>query len=293
VSGKDLWSRAHRWPRRYRWPVKVGFVGVVVLVVLFPKLWLLPSYFERLDHMTEVLDANCPALAPLEAEVAATVGPAAGLKDVLMPVERAVYRRIPYAYDWETWGVMDYLPTVAEVFALGQEDCDGRAVVAASLLQRLGYDAWLATDLKHMWVVTQDRRAAQPVKYELMSPGEGEKTLRGEGAGTRMTLTLATVRNSLRALTFGIAVFPMGRELIILVAVFAASLQPYSSWRRRAWGAGLLIAGLVLLRACGAHQRAEVTTWVCGVAGTLAVLGAWALLVFRAATSRLPAALPR
>ncbi len=290
MSANDAWLRVHRWPRRYRWPAKVGFVAAVVLVVLFPKLWLLPSWIERLDHMAEVLDPNYPALAPLEAEVTASVGPTAGLNDVLVPVERAVYRRIPYAYDWETWGVMDYLPTVAEVFALGREDCDGRAVVAASLLQRLGYDAWLATDLKHVWVVARDRRAAEPVVCELMSPGEGEKTLSGEGDGTRLTLTLATVRNSVRGLTFGIAVFPLGRELIILVAVLAASLQPRSPWARRALGGALLLAGLLLLRACGAHQQEEVTTWVCGVAGTLALVGGWWVLVFRVAASRSPAA---
>jgi hypothetical protein len=268
-------------------------VGAVVLVVLFPKLWLLPSWIERLEHMNEVLDPNYPALAPLEAEVRTAVGPAAGLKDVLVPVERAVYRRIPYAYDWETWGVMDYLPTVAEVFALGREDCDGRAVVAASLLQRLGYEASLATDLKHCWVVARDPRAAERVECELMSPGEGEKTLRGEKVGTRMTLTLATVRNSLRALTFGIAVFPMGRELIILVAVLVASLQPGSSGWRRLLGSALLIAGLLLLRGCGAHQQDALTMWACGAAGLLAVSGGWVVLVFTGAAGRSPSTLPR
>lgn len=293
MGAKNAWERLHRWPRRYRWPTKVGFVGTVVLVVLFPKPWLLPRWFERLEHVNTVLDPNYPALAPLEAEVTASVGAAADLKKVLRPVERVVYRRIPYAYDWETWGVMDYLPTVAEVFALGREDCDGRAVVAASLLRRMGYDASLATDLTHMWVVARDRRAAQPEECELMSPGEGEKTLVGEGTGTSMRLTLATVRNSWRALTFGIAVFPLGRELIILVAVLVASVQPRSSWGRRALGGCLLIAGLLLLRGSGAHQEEAVTMWVCGALGTLAVVSGWLVLMLTAAKSRWPAAPPR
>jgi hypothetical protein len=276
----------HRWPRGYRWLVKGAFVGATVVVVLFPKLWLLPVWIGRLEHMGEVLDPNCPALAPLEAQVLAIEGPVAGLADVLVPVERAVYEHVPYAYDWETWGVMDYLPTVAEVFAMGREDCDGRAVVAASLLQRLGYEAWLVTDLKHTWVVARDPRAAKPVECELMAPGEGEKTLSGAGAGTRITLTLATVRNSFRGLTFGIAVFPLGRELIILAAVIVASLQPRSSWNRRLAGSALLAAGLFLLRGSGAPQGEQVTMWACMAGGMVALIAGWLLVVVKGAGSR-------
>jgi hypothetical protein len=149
------------------------------------------------------------------------------------------------------------------------------------------------TDFKHMWVVARDARAAQPVECELMSPGEGEKTLRAEGVGTRLTLTLATVRNAWRAITFGIAVFPFGRELIIAVALFLASLQPHSSWRRCALGGGLLVGGLLLLRGCGAHQQDAAAMWICGIAGVLAVAAGWFVLVLKAATSRSLAALPR
>ena len=44
-------------------------------------------------------------------------------------VEKFVYGHVPYAWDWDTWGVADYLPSVAEVRRMGREDCDGRAVV--------------------------------------------------------------------------------------------------------------------------------------------------------------------
>jgi len=285
VNARDLWQRIHAWPRRLRWPLKGGLLAVTVLLTLFPKVWLVPVWIERLRHLNEVVDSTYPALAGLEAQVAARVGEKAELADVLLPVEETVYRRIPYAYDWETWGVVDYLPSVAEVFAMGREDCDGRAVVAASLLQRLGYEAWLATDLKHTWVVARDPSAKEPVEYELMGPGEGEKTLSGGAAGTRVKLTLATVRNLARATIFGIAVFPVTRELIILAALVVTAAQPRSSWWRRAVGCLLLTTALFLLRGAGSFRGTEVAWWVC-VAGGLATVASGGLLLAVKGASR-------
>ena len=286
VNVGQLWRRIHRWPRSLRWSLKGGVLLITVLLTLFPRFWLVPVWVGRLRHLNAVVDPNYPGLAGLEAQVAAWAGKDAGLADVLRPVEETVYQRIPYAYDWETWGVVDYVPTVAEVFVMGREDCDGRAVVAASLLQRLGYDAWLVTDLKHTWVVVCDRAAIEPVQYELMAPGEGEKTLTAGAAGTRVNLTLATVRNLGRATMFGMSVFPLSRELIILAAVVVTAVQPHSSGWRRSVGGLMLLAALLLLRGAGALKETEVAWWVCGAGGWAAVIAGWSLLAVKAAGRR-------
>jgi hypothetical protein len=291
VNARDLWQRIHAWPRRLRWPLKGGLLAVTVLLTLFPKVWLVPVWIERLQHLNEVVDPTYPGLAGLEAQVAARVGEKPALADVVRPVEEAVYQRIPYAYDWDTWGVMDYLPTVAEVFAMGREDCDGRAVVAASLLRRMGYSGWLVSDLTHTWVVARDDAAAQPVELELMAPGKGQKTLAGResGAGTRLNLGFGAVRNLARGLSFGISVFPVGRELLILSALCVVTLQPWSSIRRRAAGCLLLALALWLLRSAGAPSgmlgNQPALVWVGAGAG----LAGWLLLALKARSLPTPA----
>ena len=271
------WQQIHRWPRAARWSLKLAVFTLVTGLVLFPKVWLLPVWLERLRDLNSVVDANCPDLAPLEVEVLAAAGPHASLQDLSRPVERTVYEQIPYAYDWETWGVMDYVPTVAEVFAKGREDCDGRAVVAASLLRRLGYDAQLVTDLKHVWVVARDGAAL----VELMGPGAGEKTLAGGESGTRVKWSMATVENLMRGLTFGIAIFPLIRELLIVATLCAVTLQPRSSGARRAAGCVLLVGALALLRAAGpatdAMAQRPMLVWI----GGAAALGGWLFLALK------------
>ena len=277
-----FWHRIHRWPRWQRWPLKLAILALAILLALYPKLWLLPTYFERVANFNSVLDPDNPALAPLEAQVVAEVGPAAPLEAVCGPLERDVYARIPYAFDWDTWGVMDYVPTVDEVFAKGREDCDGRAVVAASLLERLGFTAWIVSDLEHVWVIARDDRSPTPTEVELMGPGRGAKTATGDGAGgaTRVHFNTAMLANVVRGLGYGVAVFPLGRELFILLALCGVALQPWSSRRQRIVGCSLLVAALVLWRITGAVNgiptEHPVATWL-GLAA--AVAGCAVLLV--------------
>ncbi len=275
------WHRIHRGPRRVRWPLKAGVLGLTVALVLYPKVWLMPVWLERLGNMNSVLEPEHPALAELESAVRGAVGPNASTKAVHAAVERTVRARIPYAFDWDTWGVVDYLPTVGEVFAKGREDCDGLAVVAASLLRRMGEKAWLVTDLKHVWVVTPDG--------EIMSPGQGAKTLVGEETGTRISLTTDFAANLGRGLAFGVAVFPMGRELIILAVLCVVTLQPRSSVSRRMVGCLLLGGALVLLRLAGTSATALAAEPALAWGGLSAAAAGWLVLAIRGGGSRSPA----
>lgn len=284
------WHSLHRWRRRWRWPLKAAFLVSVSLATLYPKFWLLPRWLARLGDFDRVVDPYDPALTKLEQRL--SVLPSnADLRHVAAAIEKLVIEQIPYAFDWETWGVVDYLPTVAEVFARGREDCDGRAVVAASLLRRLGYQAQLVSDLKHTWVVATDPSASQPQSIELMGPGAGEKTLSGDISGTRTRLSIQTFGNLSRGLAFGIAVFPLARELVLVGALWLTLLHPRCSPRRAALAALLLLAGLLLCRAAGpsatATAQRPVLLW-CGLASGL--IGCTLLLA--ASASRRPGVEP-
>lgn len=274
ASGVRVWRRLNSLRWWGRWPLKVGVFAVVTGLVLYPKLWLLPTWVGRARDLNSLVEPEQVELASLEAEVFTELSDANAGRGTLEAVQRVVCRRIPYAWDWEVWGVAEYLPTVAEVFEQGREDCDGRAVVAASLLRRMGHDAWLVSDLLHMWVATPEG--------ETMSPTGAEKTFVGTEAGTATRVSLGAIRNLGRGLSYGVAVFPLARELIILATLCVLTMQPWSSGWRRVAGCLLLWIALDTLRGAGQQvvvpgQTGAVVRTGLGVA--LAVGGALVLAV--------------
>lgn len=269
----ESWHRIHRWPWPVRTGLKLALFAAIVTVVLYPKLWLVPRWLDRLGNMDSVLQPDHPALAPVEAIARAKLAAKGEGENICGAVEDAVCESVPYAFDWDTWGVVDYLPTVGEVFEQGREDCDGRAVVAASLLRRMGVNAWLVSDLKHVWVATPEG--------ELMSPGEGAQTMIGKPGGTRTVISAETAANLGRGLAFGVAVFPLGRELIIVATLCLLTLQPRSPLWRRFGGCALLFAALWLFRGAGATAIGLAgTAWLVWSGLLLSVAG-WLLLALR------------
>jgi hypothetical protein len=267
-----------RWYRR--WPLKLVIFVVGTALVLFPKVWLIPAVLERYGDMNSALDPEHPGVAALNERVRAELPAGAPVSDVLQMVERSVCEQVPYAWDWDVWGVAEYLPTVAEVFERGREDCDGRAVVAASLLRRMGYDAWLVSDLLHVWVQTPEG--------ETMSPTGAEKTFVATEEGTEATISTGMIRNLGRGFSYGVAVFPLERELIILALLCLVAMQPWSSVWRRVAGCLLLWVALDTLRDAGRQAALSdqglfvVRAWL-GIA--LGVAG-WLVLAVRAGGPR-------
>lgn len=235
-----------------RWYARAALKLVIFLVVTFFVLFPYPGQFARhLSHVRNLdamIEPEAPRLAALQEElVIATSMPQGGADAaaVQKAIEKLVLERVKYVFDWDQWGSADYMPTVEEMFERadangGQlsEDCDGRAVMAASLMRRMGYDAELVTDLRHVWVKTSEG--------EWMGPG-GEKTMTSTAEGTRIDwgTLLANIPISL---SFGIAVFPFWREMVILVTVFVLMLNRGTSPRCATVGFILLLQGLLFMR---------------------------------------------
>ncbi|MBN1489062.1 MAG: hypothetical protein JXA69_04025 [Phycisphaerae bacterium] len=211
---RRLWLSVQRWRWPSRWAIKCGFVGAVVFFTLYPRPGLFVRHIGHLGDMNALVEPDSPALQPWAAELAAIIPADADDETLRQAVEAFVVEKVCYAFDWVTWGAMDYLPTVAEVVAQGREDCDGRAVVAASLLRRYDPTAALATDFKHMWVVT--------ATGSLMRPS-GPTVLVATPIGLRTDWLRAL---NVRGLAYGIAVFPLWRQMIIFVAVWLALCDP-------------------------------------------------------------------
>ncbi len=277
-----IWHALNNLPASRRCPLKLLIFCVGTFLILYPKLWLLPRTVQRYADMNAVLDPDHPGLEPLAAEVRAGLADDADPATALWRVQQVVCGHVPYAYDWETWGVMEYLPTVDEVLRVGREDCDGRAVVAASLLRRLGYQAWLVSDLLHVWVQTPEG--------ETMSPTGNTKLIVATERGSRLTNVArpAVLANLAKGLAFGVAAFPLLRELLILALLVVLSWRPGSHFWRNLCGCLLLWIALDLLRHTG-RQAALQADWrhVLGASAAvgLALIG-WLVLIVKAAGRR-------
>lgn len=263
-----LLCRLNALPPLRRRLLKTAILGGAVLAVCFPHLPRLVRHIERWRSPNRLIEAHSPALDPLIAELEPLVAAAESRTEALRIVQRYVYRRLPYAWDWEVWGNADYIPTVAEAVAAGREDCDGRAVVAASLLRRLGYQADLMTDFVHVWVRTE--------YGDTMSPGQREAVaVSDSGLAVRPTAAAQLMRSA----PLGISVFPVYRELVVVVVLWLMMLAPGQSRRRAALVLALLIAALFLLRvrAAGSVPRTEISIaagWF-HAAGVVAIAAAW------------------
>lgn len=67
-------------------------------------------------------------------------------------IERFVLDTFPYQYDWQTYGVPWYFPTVAEALAKGTGDCKTRFVIFASVLESLDIPYRQTMSLTHFWI---------------------------------------------------------------------------------------------------------------------------------------------
>lgn len=279
----QFWQRLHSFPLLPRVALKILLFLALVVLVLYPRFWVIPAQLARLADLNAALDPTEPRLAALERQVQTILGGPAAEQQALAAVQAVVHQRLPYAWDWETWGVMDYLPTAAEALDLGREDCDGRAVVAASLLRRMGYDARLVSNILHVWVITP--------AGETMNPGEGVKTLEGTPDGTRLRIN-GIFQNLARGTGFGVQVFPLTRLLLIVLGLAAVTMHPWSSPLRRAAGCVLLVLAVGMTRDAGPMPVTGSTHPLWGTLGLATGLAGWIVLAIRGAERRSTAAPP-
>lgn len=268
------WRRLHALRLPARWGVKLLFVSMVTLLVLYPKVWLIPAWVSRMRDMNTVLQPDHPELVELEQLVRSRLPDGATTRQLLNVVQAVVNERIPYEYDWNLWGVMDWLPTVDETLRAGREDCDGRAVVAASLLRRMGHRTWLVSDYTHTWVACDFG--------ETMAPRKTAKSLVAGERGTQARLDFTLVTNLAHGAAFGTTVFPVVRVVILLAAVVGAAANPWVSRRRQLLGglgifAGygcFLIAGRI---AGGGDEFPPMLIW----SGFVLAVAGWLMIVLR------------
>ncbi len=297
-SSRNLWY--------VRVPLKLVIFTIVTFFVLFPSPSQFATHVRRIAHLEQMIEPDAPQLAVWEADIRQELSSQAesegrqsrgvGGEDakaeasiVQKHIQDLVLREVGYEWDWNLWGSADYIPTIEEMFwrasvdPLGlREDCDGRAVLAASLMRRMGYEADLATDLRHVWVVTPEGR--------WMGPG-GEKAYQRDIEGYAVNWA-AVLSNTPLSLSYGISVFPFARELIILVTAYILLLHRRMRGSWAAMAALLLVQGLLFMR-CGyispSTEAGQISSWPAYV-GLLHIATGVGLMLFASHRARRAAA---
>lgn len=266
-----LWQRLQSTRPAWRWPIKWCLLALVVFLTLYPRPDLFARHINHFNRLNSLPDPADPALAPLRAKFVQHLQTRGLLhappEQLLDEVNAFVRRQIPYSWDWDNWGVADYIPTLPEVIARGTEDCDGRAVVAAALLRSLGVPANLVADTRHMWVRTPQGETMNPMGPPIIQTTEQGLQIRWAGL-----LDLGPP-------AFGVSVFPLSREFIILAAVWLLLLPRHVRWKPAMAALLLMIQGLLIVRLLGADPvRPHIPGIVVGCAIAIAAIAVMSLL---------------
>ncbi|MCG3136470.1 MAG: hypothetical protein HJJLKODD_00303 [Phycisphaerae bacterium] len=222
------------WPSR--WLVKLLLAAVLLLLVCYPRLDRLVLQIQRFQHADRLVNPQSPALDPLVAEFDQLRQPDWDRKKLFKELEKFVYQKIRYEWDWNLWGNADYWPTVEEAVLKGQEDCDGRAVVAASMYQRYGFKSELVADFAHVWVKTDLGEAMGPRQVQgVQFTPQGWK------------INWKVLRELPATFCYGISVFPLWRELLLvsgwwwLCLGLGVKVQPALGWLMFVWFSLMMI----------------------------------------------------
>ncbi len=238
-----LGRRLENAPFWIRWPIKWLIFSTVVFFVCYPYPSLLRRHIQHSREMDRLPDPKEPLLQPLLAELdarlAAKALTPANPREWLREVQLFVSQRIPYSFDWDNWGVVDYLPTLAEVIQRGREDCDGRAVLAAALIRAKLGSAELVGNPSHLWVST-------PIG-ETMGP-MGQPTMKSSPEGLQFEWTGFL---NVGHWAVGVALFPVVREAIILLTAWLLLLPAGLSRRQALLSVFLIVEGWVIMRLAG------------------------------------------
>ena len=130
-----MWNRLAQLPFIWRFAVKGALLLLIILFVLFPHPGLLYKQIQHLRNVESLIQPDLPEIAEINRELDDQLGEGSSRAEEFKAVERYVYRNIAYKFDWFNWGNLDYWPTAKEVLERKTEDCDGRAILAASILR--------------------------------------------------------------------------------------------------------------------------------------------------------------
>lgn len=150
---------------RSRWvelAARLPILAAGILFLLFPHPGRALHEIRTLRDPAALIAPDDPAVAKLSAEIDAAMPAGLDRPAQVAWIEEFVEKRIVYTNDWDQWLNVDYWPTPSETLASGREDCDGIAVVAASVLKRRGFSPRIEASYEHVWLEVEGERILHP-----------------------------------------------------------------------------------------------------------------------------------
>jgi len=126
-----------------------GMLAIWTFVVCFPnpyifvRNWVRYARFPIDPSVIEIIEDEIP--------------------DESEEIEKFVRKLVKYEYDWQNYGVPDYVSTARQAVTRRRGDCEDRALVFASVLEAKGLPYDLKASLVHYWIDYPGKRAS---KYE-------------------------------------------------------------------------------------------------------------------------------
>ena len=194
---KTTWPSAP--PPKRKAPILVVFLFAFILLVLYPNPYLLGVSISRIFQPR----VNPEVVAHLLDE--APQDPAA--------LEAYVLRKIPYQYDWVTYGVPFYFPRAEGVLSQGTGDCKSRFVILASLFETLDIPYRQSFSLSHFWIIYEGK---EETAYEQ----EANSFLLRDEDGTRLQVPREDARQIFDTLREGFwDVMPTHKKALLLASL--------------------------------------------------------------------------
>ncbi len=92
-------------------------------------------------------------------------------------IEKLVKVAFPYRYDWETYNLPWYFPTVGEAIAKREGDCKTRMIIFSSILEYHELPYTILASPTHIWVEYEGKKSTDSENLEVTmiasSPGAG------------------------------------------------------------------------------------------------------------------------
>ncbi len=246
------------WRIAKRWLVKSAIFVGFTLVVLNPNL---KRTFLQVAHILDpekLIQTQFAALSLINHQVDQFVSEDAGQHSEARLVARFVLKTIRYVSDYRNWGNLDYWPTAEEAWQKRQEDCDGRAILAASILRSRGFhSAGLVIGLDHMWIKVNENEkdpSKPPHIVALLSPNPDFALPLEQESRWHDLLCLARALLHPKAFcetsTHLFADIPGLRKFVLVTAFLLLCLHPYRK-----------LGGMVPVLALGLVAAALLASW--------------------------------
>lgn len=129
--------------------LKIDHTLKAPLIFLFLAAWVLLVFYPNPGNLTNSIYRlyNPPVMPYAVTDIAKTLE-----YNSPCEIKEFVYGEIPYRFDWETYNMPWYFPTLEEALYKGSGDCKARFLLFASILEELEIPYTKNISLTHIWV---------------------------------------------------------------------------------------------------------------------------------------------